>query len=270
MAHCLSALQQQFYRDNGYLIGLPAIYSPQEVQQLNVDLKQITALLAPGEKMTDIREWHESSRWLYDICTNPRILDLVEGILGPDFYLWASQFFAKEPHSTHTVGWHQDAYYWPMKPHHSVTVWLAFTDVDESNGAMTIVPGSHRAGLIKHRRVATMATDSLLTLELEHGTFRERDAVSLCLNAGQISMHDDAAVHGSPANHSDRWRIGLTIRYSGTDVQNDLSINPNFKAYLCRGVDRYRHNPSGTVPTQRFGRLHREHKNVESATPVGQ
>ena len=39
------------------------------------------------------------------------------------------------------VGWHQDAYYWPMTPHNSVTVWLAYTDVDEENGAMQIVPG---------------------------------------------------------------------------------------------------------------------------------
>ena len=28
---------------------------------------------------------------------NPKILDLVEGILGPNFYCWASNFFIKEP-----------------------------------------------------------------------------------------------------------------------------------------------------------------------------
>jgi ectoine hydroxylase-related dioxygenase (phytanoyl-CoA dioxygenase family) len=56
------------------------------------------------------------------------------------------QLFHQEPHSPQTVGWHQDAYYWPMAPHNSVTVWLAFDDVDERNGAMQIIPGSHRAG----------------------------------------------------------------------------------------------------------------------------
>jgi hypothetical protein len=61
-------------------------------------------------------------------------------------------------------------------------------------------------------------------------------------------------VHGSPANPSPRRRAGLTIRYSGTEVKNDLSVNPNFKAYLCRGVDTYRHNPVGTPPTERFAR----------------
>jgi hypothetical protein len=40
-------------------------------------------------------------------------LNLVEDILGPNFYAWASSFFIKEPHSTSTVGWRQEAYYWP-------------------------------------------------------------------------------------------------------------------------------------------------------------
>ena len=57
-----------------------------------------------------------------------------------------------------------------------------------------------------------------------------------------------------PANPSRRRRAGLTIRYSGTNVKNDLSLNPNFKIYLCRGVDEFEHNPVGPVPTQRFAR----------------
>ena len=180
------------------------------------------------------------------------ILDLVEGILGPNFYLWASNFFIKEPRSMETVGWHQDAYYWPITPHHSVTVWVAFTDVDTGNGAMKIVPGSHHAGVIQHQRLGR--TDSVLTLELERGSFRDDAAVSLELRAGQCSLHDDRAIHGSPANPSGRRRIGLAIRYSGTEVSNDLNVNPHFKAYLCRGVDDYRLNPVGVIPTARYGR----------------
>ncbi|CAN5780423.1 hypothetical protein BH09VER1_BH09VER1_17670 [soil metagenome] len=74
------------------------------------------------------------------------------------------------------------------------------------------------------------------------------------LKAGEASLHDDRAVHGSPANPSDRRRAGLTIRYSGTNVKNDLAVNPNFKTYLCRGVDTYQFNPVGTLPTTRFAR----------------
>ena len=105
----------------------------------------------------------------------------------------------------------------------------------------------------------------MLTLECERGQFREDTAVSLNLKAGQISIHDDKLVHGSPANHSDRRRAGLTIRYSSTVVKCDLSVNPHFTTYLCRGVDAYKHNPVGRVPTQKYGRLDRKHVSVEEA-----
>jgi hypothetical protein len=94
----------------------------------------------------------------------------------------------------------------------------------------------------------------VLTLELERGSFREDTAVSLRLRAGEASLHDDRAVHGSPANPSPRRRAGLTCRYSATEVKNDLSVNPHFKAYLCRGVDRFHHNPAGVAPTSLYGR----------------
>jgi ectoine hydroxylase-related dioxygenase (phytanoyl-CoA dioxygenase family) len=234
-----------------------------KVQELNGGLNSLLSLLRPGEDAKDIREWHESSRFLYDICTNPTILDYVEDILGPDFYLWGSNFFIKPPHSSSTVGWHQDTYYWPVDPKISATVWLAFEDVDEENAAMKVIPGSHRAGLLKHSRSSD--TDSVLTLECEGGQFREDDAVSLNLKAGQISIHDDKIVHGSDANNSGRRRAGLTIRYSSTIVKCDLSVNPYFKSYLCRGVDTYKHNPVGTIPTEQFGRLERRHLSVEEA-----
>ena len=259
----LSEEQKAFYREQGYLIGLPPVYSPTEMEHINAELPHLLNLLGPGETSKDIREWHETSRYLYDIVLNPRIHDLVEGVLGPNFYAWASSFFIKEPFSRQTVGWHQDAYYWPMAPHHTVTVWLAFDDVDEQNGAMQIIPGSHKAGLLQHRR--SERTDSVLTLELEGGTFEENTAVSLRLRAGAVSLHDDRAVHGSPANPSPRRRAGLTIRYSGTEVKNDLSVNPHFKTYLCRGVDTYRHNPVGTPPSARFARPEFKAVSIEEA-----
>jgi non-heme Fe2+,alpha-ketoglutarate-dependent halogenase len=248
----LSDQQTAFYHENGYLIGLPAVYGSEEMAHINAELPRLLALLQLGETAKDIREWHETSTYLYEIVMNPNIHDLVQGILGPNFFIWASSFFIKEPHTTSIVGWHQDAYYWPMKPHNTVTVWLAFDDVDEENGAMKIIPRSHHAGLLQHTR--STQTNSVLTLELESGTFSEAEAVQFKLKAGEVSLHDDRAVHGSPGNPSGRRRAGLTIRYSGTNVKNDLSVNPYFKAYLCRGVDEFHHNPVGVPPTQRFAR----------------
>ena len=110
-SHQLTSAQKAFYHENGYLLGLPSIYTREEMAKFNAELPRLLALLEPGETSKDIREWHETSTYLYEIAMNPKILELVSGILGENFYCWASNFFIKDAHSPSTVGWHQDSYY---------------------------------------------------------------------------------------------------------------------------------------------------------------
>lgn len=247
----LNEQQVKDYEEQGYLKGLPVFYE-HEVIELNKGYQELAKLLKPGEKHTAMNGWHNTSKWLYDIATDNRILDYVESLLGPDFYLWGTHFFSKEPHSKDSVTWHQDAYYWPLSPHRTVTVWLAFLDSNEDNGAMQVIPGTHTKGMMKHRN----STDdtNLLDLELEEGTFSERDAVILSLKRGEISIHDDAIVHGSKANRSDQWRIGLTMRFSTPEVKCDLSVWPSFCCHMVRGVDRHGYNKIASIPIERFAR----------------
>lgn len=247
----LSEDQIQFYRQNGYLSGLDPVFTGEKLAELQMGYNQITALLQEDESPTDIMQWHRTSRWLYNVANEPELLDYVESLLGPDFYLWGSEFIVKPPHTTKTVPWHQDAYYWPLSPHNTVTVWIALWDVDEANGAMKVIPRSHKAGIIKHR---IAGEESVLSFELEQGHFSTEQAVSLCIPAGGFSLHDDAIVHGSSGNVSDRWRVGYILRYSATEVRCDLERNPTFLSYMVRGEDTYQHNPQGEVPTQLYAR----------------
>jgi non-heme Fe2+,alpha-ketoglutarate-dependent halogenase len=248
----LSAEQKENFNDLGYITGLD-VFDEAGVQKLNEGFEKLSTLLKPGEKHFAMNAWHQRSRWLYDVCTNSQILDYVEDLLGPSFYLWGSHFFTKAPGSMDTVAWHQDAPYWPLSPHDTATVWLAFNDVDEDNGAMKVIPRTHKQGLIKHKTSGD--SNNVLGLELEDGSYNESDAVQLCLKAGQISIHDDALLHGSPANTSNRWRVGLTMRFSSTQVKCDLSKWPTFITYPVRGVDEFKYNPVGTVPTEEFARF---------------
>ena len=99
----LTPAQKKFYDEKGYLLGLPPIFTKEEMARINAELPNLLALLKPGESTNEMREWHHESTYLYEIVMNPRILDLVEGILGPNFYVWGSHFFIKPPHSTGTV-----------------------------------------------------------------------------------------------------------------------------------------------------------------------
>jgi len=262
MPDILDAQQIAHFRDDGYLVGLP-VFSATEMDRINKELPEILDLLEPRESTKEIREWHESSRYLFDICMDQRILDYVESLLGADFYMWASNFFVKEPGSRETVGWHQDAYYWPLTPAESLTAWVAFDDVDEQNGAMQVIPRSHRQGIVEHRRHEG-EIDSVLSLEADVSGFDLNTVVSTPLRCGNISLHDDTLLHSSPANLSGRRRAGFTVRYSPNRVTNDPRVNPHFRIFPARG-EVCRTNPLGEVPTERYGRVVREHRSIEEA-----
>ena len=161
-------------------------------------------------------------------------------------YLWGTQFFAKDPGDGKLTPWHQDAFYWPLHPHRSVTAWLAFAGSDRANGAMQVIPGSHTVGHLQHG--AFNHRKAVLPLQLEAGQVDPREAVFLELAAGEMSLHDDRIVHGSQPNRSNRLRCGLTIRYSAGEVKCDTREWPMFQAFWVRGTDRWRHNPVGTPP----------------------
>ncbi|MEM6728963.1 MAG: phytanoyl-CoA dioxygenase family protein, partial [Pseudomonadota bacterium] len=70
---------------------------------------------------------------LWDIATDPRILDHAEDLIGPDILCWATAILSKKPHDPKAVPWHQDASFWKLSPARTVTVWLAIDDADEEN-----------------------------------------------------------------------------------------------------------------------------------------
>jgi ectoine hydroxylase-related dioxygenase (phytanoyl-CoA dioxygenase family) len=233
------------YHEQGYVKGF-RIFSEDEVRWLQQEYEKLPPLLPDGVNINFVNWWHKRNRFLHDVCMDPRILDHVEDLLGPSFFLWGSQFFVKEPGEERIVPWHQDAQYWPLTPQHAVTVFIAITDCLPENACMRVIPGTHRAGILRHH--TSEDGRHVLRQELDEGEFDPEDAVDLDLRAGEISLHHDGLVHGSGANLSTRRRVGFTMRFSGTEVKCDLSVWPNFQAFLARGVDEFRHNPAGTRP----------------------
>lgn len=235
----------QYLRD-GFLFPFDA-FEASQVGGLHALFQRLRSLLPPGKPTEAMDWWHALDKELYNVCMSPAILERVEAILGHDFYLWGSQFFSKDPGDMKTVPWHQDAFYWPLSPHKTVTAWLAFETTDEQNGAMRVIPGSHTAQL-KH--TSSSGKGDVLDMQTEAGQFSEADAVSINLGAGQISLHDDNIIHGSGPNTSERLRCGLAIRFSAGEVKCDTSVWPFFKAFWAHGEDRWRHNPMGVPPAK--------------------
>ena len=119
------------YEDKGYIKGLP-VFSQDGVKDLQKLFLDLSNRLPTGVNINKTNMWHKASKKFYDLAHTPAILDYVEDLLGPNFFLWGGQFFYKAAKSKGVVPWHQDSQYWPLNPSNSVTVWLAVYDTDKS------------------------------------------------------------------------------------------------------------------------------------------
>ena len=164
--------------------------------------------------------------WADELVHQPKVLDAVEDVIGPDILCWTTNFFIKEAASPGFVSWHQDSTYWGLEPDDVVTAWVAFTVVTQENGYMQVIPGSHKVDQLPH--VDTFHKDNLLSRGQEISVEVDRSkAVGLAMGAGEMSLHHIKLVHGSDANRSRDRRIGLSIRYIPTYVrQTKCAIPP--------------------------------------------
>jgi non-heme Fe2+,alpha-ketoglutarate-dependent halogenase len=176
--------------------------------------------------------------WLNDLIRHPRILDAVEDVIGPNILCWGSSFFIKEPRNPAFVSWHQDSTYWGLDPADVVTAWVALSDSVAANGAMRVIPGTHRMPQVAHRD--TFSPDNLLSRGQEILVeVDERQAQMLELQAGEMSLHHVRLIHGSDPNPSDLRRVGFAIRYIPTSVRQRAGSHDH--ATLVRGIDTYHH-----------------------------
>ncbi len=241
-ARSLRPEQVEAFNTQG-IIGPFAVY---DASQALANRTAFDALLASfraqGKDSYAINGFHDRCATIWDLATNPRILDLVEDLIGPDIVAWGTHFFCKMPGDGKTVGWHQDATYWPLTPTRTVTAWIAIDDSDLSNGGMQVVPGSHRHGPLPVVR-SPPETNNLLWEQVVGWEHLGKPAC-IPLRAGECTLHSDLLLHGSEPNRSQRRRCGLTVRYAAASVRSWKDWNGN--AIRCRGEDRasyWTHNP---------------------------
>ncbi len=232
----LSRKQIDTFNREGYLSGIPVYRG----RQVAANRRYLDGLLAKvresGLDSYIINGWQHCCEGLYELCTNPAIVEIVGDLLGPDVICVGAHAFCKLPHDPKQVSWHQDAAYWPLTPSKIITAWLAIDDVDRENSALRVIPGSHRIGELT-TELSETDENNVLTERVPEAE-RLGDPVHLELKAGEISLHSDLMLHSSEPNRSNRRRCGVAIRYVSPDVR---SLLDGWAAHSiwCRGSDRY-------------------------------
>ena len=244
MAGTLSDAAVAQYREQGYYFPVPVL-TPDEVADLRARLEAFEAAQGHVIEGAQRSKSHLLFKWLDDLMRDARILDAVEDLIGPDILCWNTIFWIKEARSASFVSWHQDLKYWGLDCDDLVTAWVALSPANERSGCMRVLPESHTGEMLPHddaydpRNMLTRGQE--IAVEVD-----ERDAVTMALEPGQMSLHNVRLAHASGANRSDDRRIGVSLHYMPT--RSRQLVGSWDSAALVRGVDRYRHFAPAPVP----------------------
>ena len=240
------------YRREGYLPGR-RLLSAAEAERFRNDCLRTRAEPAWRSNPYSVKR-HASNRvkpyllfpWAAELVRHPRLLDLIEAVIGPDILVFHTTVWMKAAHSENYVPWHQDATYFGLAPFEHVTAWVALTPSRPESGCVRVIPGSHHNRQLAHFDNHNDPLTMLSRGQKLADAIREEDAVNLVLEPGDVSLHHTLTVHSSRTNRSDDWRIGVGISYIPASVRH---IGPTrLSATLARGTDRFSHFDHEAAP----------------------
>lgn len=230
----LSAMQVQQFRRDGYLKG-SQVLTAAEVGVLQEEMErviqdrgnravpqplQIANLTGRAEEPVwqIVNIWQASEAFrelLFRRVFGEEVAQLLD---AEEVRLWHDQIQYKPAGVGGVNMWHQDWPYWPiLSEPDQVTAWVALDDVNEENGCMSMVPGSHQWG---------NNIDFLHTLGNDFGAMprqwngREIVVKTCPVPAGHVHYHHGLTWHGSNRNRSGRKRRAIAMHFMSSRTRN--------------------------------------------------
>ncbi len=154
--------------------------------------------------------WEASQPYRALICERKIVEEMAQLTGARELRVWHDQIQYKPAEVGGVTMWHQDAPLWPiLTPMTEVSAWVALDDVDEVNGCMSMVGGSHRWG----NQIAFIR--SLKDYEDMPAEFNGQkvEVVRCPVQKGEVHYHHALTWHGSHANTSNRPRRAIAIHY---------------------------------------------------------
>jgi phytanoyl-CoA hydroxylase len=157
-------------------------------------------------RMAQMHRWDDASlQWMID----SRLDDVMTALLGRSPYAVQTMIYFKPPGSRGQA-LHQDNFYLKAEPGTCVAAWMALDKVDQANGCLEVVPGSHRWPILCTEKADTAVSFTDVTVPLPDAA----DAVPVEMEPGDVLFFHGALVHGSAPNvTSDRFRRALIGHY---------------------------------------------------------
>ena len=201
---------------------------------LEVLRKAVELQLKEKKRYFDNRNMRMQSGGFKDFCLNSGIGRIVADLVNSKTTsLVFDQMFVKEVGTKTRTGWHTDQPYWPISGP-VITTWIALDHVDDENGALEFIPGSHHWGKKYHPFITDQLGAFVKYLKPDDPQYDEmpdfeadRDKYEIKsweLEPGDMLAFDGFIVHSAKGNQtSTRRRRGYAVRFA-TD---GATYNPN-------------------------------------------
>ncbi len=204
------------YRADGYAL-LDGLVEPPDVESCLAYLGELT--VAPGRSDPHgamVAAPLSDSSCVADLASHPGLEAAARLVLGDEPVAFAATFICKPSLRGLPVLWHQDGYPWSTQLGitNAVTAWVALDPIDEENGGLVVIPGSHAVPLTP--LLSNTDVPSLFGVEVDASMVRDELARPLALDPGDVCLHHPALIHRSGPNLSDLPRRALAIRYRAT------------------------------------------------------
>jgi phytanoyl-CoA hydroxylase len=246
----VSAQEIAHYHEHGYIV-VPDVLGGPTMESLRRELdtilegaRAVTAHtdvydLEPGHRpdaprVRRVKTPHKFFEGFKRLYRDPKLLAILQALLGPAVRLHGSKLNLKAPHYGSPVEWHQDWAFYPHTNDDILAVGVMLNDAISDNGPLMVVPGSHRGPIFDHH------VDGYFCGAVDPDTVKDEiaRAVPLTGRAGSMSFHHVRLLHGSAQNVSKLPRALLLYEYAAADAWPLMGVKDleEFDARLVAGA----------------------------------
>lgn len=151
--------------------------------------------------------------------------EIAAALLDADYVnFWEDTTFVKTPGATQRTAFHQDKGYFQISGEKCCVIWIALDDVDEENGALEYVRGSHLWGKefapnVFFAQTPLPGAEGPRLPDIE-GNRDAYDIAPIAAEVGDVIAHHVLTVHGAGGNRTaERNRRAISFRYCGDDIR---------------------------------------------------
>lgn len=241
----LTEKQVAFYEDHGYLVvgstltgkGIDDIlFECMEAWHKEKEEFDLEKSWLQNALLVDI---HKKSPLVKEFYYNGPIVNMMQQLIGPNIKAATSQLTFKMKGNTKSFDWHQDNGYGELDPYNTISTLTALEDVDEENGCLRIIPGSHKQGQIGVNHLfSTDRKDKKISINVD---VDESLAIPIPMKAGETLIFHCWTLHQSRGNFSkNRDRRILFMRYADADAVEVYNDRRPRLGKLLSGATKYK------------------------------